>query len=114
MRVVDPESNVLKQNTDMTKMTEIDANSGGVKCHEQLSSPDCQTEACPLNQLQKDTEKNELRYGDSEVIVREVTRKLPTGETKHLSMVAEQITDESGEVTGIIQSFKDMTEIKQS
>ncbi len=114
MRVVDTDFTVRRQNTDMKRLTGVDLDSQEVKCHEQLSSPNCHTDACPLTQLQDELAKTELRGGDGEVIVREITGELPTGETKPFSMVVEPVTDESGAVTKLIQSFKDMSELKSA
>ncbi|MEF8892742.1 hypothetical protein [Halodesulfurarchaeum sp.] len=96
----------------MKKSTGVDTDISDGKCHEHLACSDCQTGECPLNQLQKETEKTELRYEDGEVIIKEVTGELPNGETKHFSMVAEPIADESGEVAEMVQSLIGMTELK--
>jgi hypothetical protein len=114
MRVIDADFTVRKQNTDMKKLTGVDLAAQEVKCHEHLSCPDCQTDPCPLNQLQDELAKTELHDGDGEVIVREITGELPDGETKPFSMVVEPITDESGAVTKVIQSFKDLSELKSA
>lgn len=105
MRVVDPQFNVVSQNHDMVEMTGVRVNSREVKCHEQLSSPVCNTEDCTLKRL---------RDGEDDMIVSEIERELPGGETKHVSVVAEAITDETGEFDGIVESFKDISDLNHA
>ncbi|MEF8894590.1 hypothetical protein [Halodesulfurarchaeum sp.] len=114
-RVIDSDYNVIKQNSDLTELTGIDANTEEVKCHDQLSSSLCETDQCPLKQLlDNDDENSQLRYGDTETEVRQAIEfEMPNGETRLLTMYTEQILDELMEPGTVIQSFKDMTNLMQ-
>ncbi|UWG48461.1 Sensory protein [Halanaeroarchaeum sp. HSR-CO] len=105
LRVIDDQFNVAKQNRVMTEWTGVDAENEDLKCMNQMSGPVCGTENCTVKQL--------MEQGKQRVEV-EIEKELANGETRETLLVSERITNARGEVVGITESFKDITDIKDA
>jgi len=105
MRVVDRNYSVVKINktfADMARVTEADA--VNKKCHEIFSGPMCHTTGCPITRV-LDGESSFETYVD---------KKRPDGKTIPCILTATPFTGADGEVIGIVESFRDITQLKEA
>ena len=104
-RVIDAERTVLSQNGVMTEWSGINANRETAVCDEQLTVPFCETDACILEQL---------KHTDTEWIQARSTVEFPTGESKIVHLIAEELSNDAGEIVAIAESFKDISSLVDS
>ena len=105
MRVVDKDCNVVKINKTfalMTGVTEEDAIDR--KCYEIFSGPMCQTSGCPIKQLM---------HGKSHFETY-VDKKRSDGKIIPSILTATPFIGPDGEVAGILESFRDITQLKEA
>ena len=105
MRLVDNNYNVLKINKTFEKLTginEIDAI--GKKCHEIFSGPTCFTDECPIHRILNSLETVEIY----------VDKKRPDGENIPCILNATPFMGPDGNVIGVVESFRDITELKKA
>ena len=105
MRVVDKDFNVLKINKTFELMTGVnEKNSCGKKCHEVFSGPKCFTPKCPLKLIMK-----------GETLVEcFVDKQLQDGVSIPCILTAKRFENSDGELIGIIESFKDISDLKKA
>lgn len=101
MRVVDRDFNVLKVNETFGQMLGLDKEKiTGTKCYEMFMGPRCHTPECPLNLMLKDAKRVEY---DTE-------KQLPNGKTIPCIVTATPFLRPDGELIGIVEDYKDITE----
>ena len=104
MRLIDRDFNILRCNAEMAELIGKPAEGMiGAKCYDQLSGAFCHTEDCALRRT--------LR-GEERVNV-EIVKKTRNGRKIPLELIATPLTRE-GQVIGVIESFRDITERKQA
>jgi len=105
MRLVDKDYNILKINktfADITDVTEEDA--FNKKCYEIFSGPMCHTVNCPLARVIK---------GES-TLETFVDKKRSDGKIIPCILTATPFTNQEGDVVGIVESFRDITELRKA
>ena len=105
MRLVDNNYNVLKINKtfeNLAGINEIDAI--GKKCHEIFSGPTCFTDECPIHRILNSLETVEIC----------VDKKRPDGENIPCILNATPFMGPDGNVIGVVESFRDITELKKA
>jgi PAS domain S-box-containing protein len=105
MRVVDKDYNVVKINKTfalMTGVTEEDAVDR--KCYEIFSGPMCQTSGCPITQVM---------HGDSHFETY-VDKKRSDGKIIPSILTATPFIGPDGELVGIVESFRDITQLRDA
>ena len=102
MRVIDENFTVLEANNEMERITGIHANeSVGTKCYDQFFSEICKTDKCTLRSI----------FAGEGRIQMETVKKTKSGEYLPVEIVATPLSIE-GRVTGVIESFRDITDRK--
>ena len=105
MRLIDRHFCVLKTNETLSALSGINAgNATGRKCYEGFSGPLCHQPSCPLNRILK---------GEAEVEC-EVVKVRRDGTRVHCLLTARPFIGPDGELKGIVESFKDITELKRA
>ena len=101
MRVIDKDFNVLKINTPFGELAGLSKEEfTDQKCFEQFPGPHCNTSECTMNRILNGEERV-----DNEVIkTRRDGSKIPT------MVIATSLKNEDGELIGLVEDFKDMTE----
>jgi len=105
MRLVDSDYKVLKINKTfeiLTGINEIDAI--GRKCHEIFSGPTCFTEECPIHSI----------LSDLETVESYVDKKRTDGKTIPCILTATPFVGPEGNIIGVVESFRDITELKKA
>jgi PAS domain S-box-containing protein len=105
MRVVDRNCNVVKINktfADMTGVAEGDA--VNKKCYEIFSGPMCHTAGCPITRV----------LGGESYFETYVDKQRPDGETIPCILTATPFTVPDEKVIGIVESFRDITQLKEA
>jgi len=105
MRVVDLDYNVIKINKTfavMTNVTEKDAENK--KCYEIFSGPMCRTVGCPISRVLAG-ESNFETYVD---------KKRPDGGIIPCILTATPFSGSDGRIVGIVESFRDITQLKEA
>ena len=104
MRLVDKEFNVIKINKTFEKLSGIDMNSSiGLKCYEEFAGPLCHKPSCPMKRIQA---------GEMEIVY-EVDKKRHDGLKIPCILTARPFLGPDGELKGIVESFKDITDLKR-
>ncbi len=104
MRIVDADFNVLRANTTLLEMTGCTADTAiGAKCYETFAGEACHTPRCPLTRV-LEGELPEPR----EII------KQRCDNSKIETILTVRPFVQRGEVIGIVESFRDITERKQA
>ena len=105
MRVIDRTFNMLRANETFCELAGIHKEDAlGKKCHEVFSGPLCHTEACPLTRILNGEDRVEC---DSE--------KIPeSGPEIQCIVTATPFKGPQGEVIGIVEDFKDISERKRT
>jgi PAS domain S-box-containing protein len=104
MRLVDNEYNVIKINKTFAKLSGIDMDrSIGLKCYEDFAGPLCHTPNCPLKCIMD---------GELEIVY-EVSKKRRDGSKIPCILTARPFLGPDGELKGIVESFKDITDLKR-
>ncbi|MFC1764169.1 PAS domain S-box protein [Planctomycetota bacterium] len=103
MRIIDRTFNMLRANDTFCQLTGIHKEEAlGKKCYEVFRGPLCHTDGCPLTRILKGEDRVEC---DSE--------KIPESGTEIQCIVtATPFKGPKGEVIGIVEDFKDITERK--
>ncbi|MBE0585885.1 MAG: PAS domain S-box protein [Desulfofustis sp.] len=105
MRVIDTDFNVVKINRTFAVMANLnEADAVNKKCYEIFSGPMCHTAACPINRVLKG-ETNVETYVDKE---RSDGKLIPC------ILAATPFIDPIGEIIGIVESFRDITQLKNA
>jgi len=104
MRVIDKDFNILQSNVEMEKLTGIaSGESVGQKCYEHFHHEVCHTEMCTLRRVLMGEER----------IVSEVIKETRDGRKIPVQFVATPLK-KGGEIIGVIESFRDISERKQA
>jgi len=105
MRVIDKDFNILRANDTFSTLLDISKNEVvGKKCYEIFPRPMCHTPDCPLTQILAG--KDRVEY-DTEI-------KRKDGTIVSCIGTAASFREPDGELVGIVESFKDITERKQA
>jgi PAS domain S-box-containing protein len=101
MRVVDNDFNVLKVNHTFTALLGVNEEEClEKKCYEILSGPLCHTTDCPVAQILRGEDRIEI----------ETEKRRPDGGRIQCILTATPFRNEGGEVLGIVEDFKDITD----
>lgn len=107
MRVVDRNFNMLRVNETFARLSGVKKEEAiGRKCYEAFWGPLCHTEQCPLTRILGDTDIYHVEY-DSEKVRTDGIR-IPC------IVSATPFREPDGELIGIVEDFKDISERKQS
>ena len=105
MRVVDKEFNVLRVNETFSTLSGMSREEIiGKKCFEVLHGPLCETSNCPLTRILDNEQRVEI---DSEKVRRD-------GTTVPCIITATPFRGPDGDIIGIVEDFKDISERKRS
>jgi len=105
MRVVDKEFNVLRTNETFSSLSGVDQEEArGKKCYEVFRNPLCHTSGCPLTRI--------LR-GEEHVRC-DVEKERKDGAIVPCILTAVPFRGPDGELLGIVEDFKDITERKEA
>lgn len=108
LRVIDSNLNVIYQNDMMKEMTGIsdeEIENSKIKCYDQLSGRACHSKDCTLRQLRG--------QGEEEVNI-EIEKTTPDGTEIPTLLTSKPIRNEKGEVVAIAESFKDISDVKNT
>ena len=104
MCIIDADFNIVQLNQTLSDMLAIPKESViGKKCHEVLSSSECQTSACPLSRILKGAER----------IEQEIIKERGEGTKLACILTATPVRGPGGEIIGMVEDFKDITERKR-
>ena len=103
MRVVDREHNMLRVNDTFVNMFGVKEEDLQEKCYEVLSGPDCHTPKCSVKRI----------LGGENRIEIETERQRMDGTKIQCILTATPFRNERGEILGIVENFKDITDRKQ-
>jgi len=105
MRVVDRDYNVLKINRTFAVMTGVtEADAVNKKCYEIFSGPMCHSPDCPITRILR----GEFSFETY------VDKQRPDGQTIPCILAATPFSGPDGEVIGIVESFRDITQLKEA
>ena len=105
MRVVDKDYNVVKINKTFAIMTGVtEADAVDRKCYEIFSGPLCRTAGCPISRVMCGQTHFETY----------VDKKRSDGKIILSILTATPFVDPKGEVVGIVESFRDITQLKNA
>jgi PAS domain S-box-containing protein len=105
MRVVDRDYNVVKINKTFAVMTGVtEADAVNKKCYAIFSGPMCHTRGCPINRV----------LGGESHFETYVDKQRPNGKIIPCILTATPFTGPDGEVIGIVESFRDITQLKEA
>ena len=105
MRLVDSHFNVLKINNTFERLTGvIETDAIGKKCHEIFSGPTCFTEECPIHRI----------INGMETVESYVDKERPDGRTIPCILTATPFVGPEGDIIGVVESFRDITELKKA
>jgi len=105
MRLVDSSFNVLKINNTFERLTGVkEAEAIGKKCHEIFSGPTCFTEQCPIHRI----------VDGKETMESYVDKERPDGKTIPCILTATPFVGPEGDIIGVVESFRDITELKKA
>lgn len=103
MRVVDREHNMLRVNETFVNMFGVKEEDIKKKCYEVLSGPVCHTPKCPVKQILRGEDRIEM----------ETERQRMDGTQIQCILTATPFRNERGEILGVVENFKDITDRKQ-
>jgi PAS domain S-box-containing protein len=105
MRVIDKDFNVVRVNETLSTLSGINKDKAvDKKCYEVFQGPLCHTQGCPLTRI----------LGGEERVESDVERERNDGVTVPCIVTATPFRGPGGELIGIIEDFKDITERKQA
>jgi len=105
LRLVDSSFNVLKINNTFERLTGVkEAEAIGKKCHEIFSGPTCFTEQCPIHRI----------VDGKETVESYVDKERPDGKTIPCILTATPFVGPEGDIIGVVESFRDITELKKA
>jgi len=103
MRVVDKEFNMLRVNETFVNMFGVKEEDLEKKCYEVLSGPLCHTPECPVQRILRGEDRIEM----------ETERQRMDGTHVQYILTATPFRNERGEVLGVVENFKDITDRKR-
>jgi PAS domain S-box-containing protein len=104
MRVIDKDFNVLRVNQTFLALSGMSKDEAiGKKCHEVFHGPLCHTPSCPLTRILSGQER----------IERDAKKKRGDGTTVTCIVTASAFRGPDGELIGIVEDFKDISERKE-
>ncbi len=105
MCVIDKDFNVLRVNNTFSALSGVSKDQTiGKKCHEVFHGSTCDTPYCPLTRIP----------GGEERVECEVEKERKDGTKIPCILVATPFRDPGGELVGVVECFKDITEHKQA
>ena len=105
MRVIDSNFNIVKLNKTFAIMANVtEADSVNKKCYEIFSGPMCHTVDCPIARV---------LCGETQCETN-VDKKRPDGKIIPCILTATPFIGPDGEVVGIVESFRDITQLKDA
>ena len=105
MRVIDRDFNMLRSNKTFSKLSGMSKEEAvGKKCYEVFSGPYCHTPNCPLS----------LILGGEDRVECDIAKERHDGNTVPCIVTATPFKEHSGELKGIVENFKDITDRKQA
>ncbi|MDO8872064.1 MAG: histidine kinase dimerization/phosphoacceptor domain -containing protein [Methanoregula sp.] len=105
MRVVDRDFNVLRVNDTFLNLAGIRRNEvAGRKCYEVFSGPLCHTPDCPLTRI----------LAGEESVTGEIEKEKRDGSRVPCLLTATPFRQPDGELIGIVEDFRDITELKHT
>jgi PAS domain S-box-containing protein len=105
MRVVDRDFNIMKINRTFENMTNVsETDAVNRKCYDIFSGPMCHTAGCPIRRVLEGESSFETY----------VDKKRPDGMIIPSILTATPFTGHDGEVVGIVESFRDITQLKDA
>jgi len=105
MRLVDSNYRVLKINKTFENLTGVsESDAIGKKCHEIFSGPTCFTEECPIHRI----------LNSMETVESYVDKERTDGTTVPCILTATPFTGPEGHIIGVVESFRDITELKKA
>jgi len=105
MRVVERDYNVAKINKTFGAMIGLpEEDAVNKKCYEIFSGPMCHTSGCPIRRVLVGETRFEIY----------VDKQRPDGKTIPCILTATPFTGSDGEVVGIVESFRDITQLKEA
>ncbi|WP_167496492.1 PAS domain S-box protein [Desulfopila sp. IMCC35006] len=105
MRVIDKDYNVVKINKTFAMMAGVtEADAVARKCYEIFSGPMCQTAGCPINQIMSGQSHFETY----------VDKKRSDGQIIPSILTATPFIGPDGAIVGIVESFRDITQLKDA
>jgi diguanylate cyclase (GGDEF)-like protein/PAS domain S-box-containing protein len=104
MRIVDRDFNVLRSNSTLAEMSGLDRDTViGQKCYETFKGVHCHTDHCPQRQI----------LAGAGSLVTEIDKVNSSGESISCILHAQPFLVD-GEVVGIVEAFRDITDRKQA
>ena len=104
MRVIDRDFNILRVNDTFSILAKIDKDEVvGKKCYEVFKGPKCHTPECPLTQI----------IGGKDRVEFDVEKVRVDGTLVPCILTATPFRGTNGELVGIVENFKDITERKR-
>jgi diguanylate cyclase (GGDEF)-like protein/PAS domain S-box-containing protein len=104
MRIIDKEFNVIRANDTFMALTGLTKNEViGKKCYETLSGSACHTPLCPVYQISSG--KQRIEY--------DIEKKKKDGSSIYCILTATPFLNTSGNLIGIVEDFRDITERKK-
>ncbi len=105
LRVVDKDFNVLRVNETLATLSGVSkSEAAGKKCYEVFPGPVCQTPKCPLARI----------LGGEERVECDIEKERKDGVTVPCIVTATPFVGPGGELIGIVEDFKDISERKQA
>ena len=105
MREINLDREILQANSTFSRLVNLPMDQIiGKKCHEILPGADCHTDSCPLHRISNGAES--LEY--------ETEKTRPDGTIISCLVAATPFYNGSGELTGIIEDFRDTTAQKEA
>lgn len=105
MRVIDRDFNVLRANTTFLQLARVHQKKiDGLKCYEVLSGSSCHTNMCPMLRIQQGEERIEF----------DAIKICQDGHEIPCIVTVTPFRDEGGELIGIVENFKDISERKRT
>ncbi len=104
IRVIDKKFNIIYQNKKMDELSGVNSEKAiGMRCSDELKGHTCKSKNCTLVKLLK----------GEEVIEGEVEKETSKGEKIPVKLRATPLKDTKGDVVGVIESFADISDIKE-
>ena len=105
MRVIDRDFNVTRVNDAYTTLSGVSKNNAVTsKCYEEMGNQLCHTARCPLTRI----------IGGEDYVEGEVENERSDGIKTACILAATPLRGPDGELTGIIESLKDVTELRKA
>ncbi len=106
MRLINKDFNVLKVNETFVELSGVPREASvGAKCYEIFSGDRCHTEQCPMKRILEEPQDIEYEIRDQTKI---------DGADFACLLTARPFSDSDGETIGIVESFKDITELSRT